>query len=132
MAFAIPYVAAFDGAFIYPFGMKGWGSRFRAHMRLHKQSQESLGDALGVSQGAVGHWLSGRRQINLSEFWRLCEVAGADPRVILFHEDANPALADEIKKVLAAHPELHPGYQGFERSLRRSKNPRKRRVKAPV
>lgn len=100
--------------------MKGWAGRFRAHMRLHRLSQERLGTDLGVTQGAIGHWLRGRSKITLEQFWALCEAAGADPKLILFGE-AHPGLVTEIRQALTAHPELVPGYRRFERKMARSK-----------
>lgn len=113
---AIPTVAAFMSPEIYPLGMKGWAARFRAHMRLHRLSQERLGTDLGVTQGAIGHWLRGRSKITLEQFWALCEAAGADPKLILFGE-THPGLVTEIRQALTAHPELVPGYRRFERKI---------------
>ena len=127
----IPPVAAGLLGLSYPAYMKGWGVRFKAHMRLHRLSQEALGESLGVTQGAVGHWLRGRNKITLDDFWALCEAAGADPKLILFGSD-RPNLVAEIKQALTAHPELMPSYRPFEKSLRRSKKPRKTRRKTPA
>lgn len=115
----------------YALGMKGWEQRFRAHMRLHKLSQERLGSDLDVSQGAIGHWLRGFREINLAEFWRLCEAAGANPKLILFGVENEP-LTESIRQTLAAHPELIPSYPRFEKSLHRKKKTRKPRRKVPA
>ena len=109
--------------------MQDWSKRFRAHMRLHRLSQERLAEALDRTQGAIGHWLRGERKINLTEFWQLCEAAGADPKVILFGE-GQQGLVSEIRQVLTAHPELIPGYVQFEKKMRRNK-PRKSRAKTP-
>lgn len=122
---AIPYV----GDELYPPGlgfqpMKGWGTRFRAHMRLHRLSQERLAGDLGLTQGAIGHWLRGRSKITLEQFWRLCEAAGADPKLILFG-DTHPDLVSGIRQALTAHPELVPGYRKFERKLSRTRKRKK-------
>ena len=113
--------------FAYAPQMQDWAKRFRAHMRLHHLSQERLGSELDVSQGAIGHWLRGEREINLSDFLALCAAAGADPRAILFGND-NPHLVSEIRQALAAHPELIPSYTRFEKSMRRRKSRRKTEV----
>lgn len=123
-SFAIPTVAPLLGDGVYSLGMKGWGPRFRAHMRLHRLSQERLGSDLGVTQGAIGHWLRGRSKITLEQFWALCEAAGADPKLILFGE-THPGLVTEIRQTLTAHPELIPGYRRFERSIARSRKRKK-------
>ena len=114
----------------YAAGMKDWAKRFRTHMRLHGLSQERLGTELDVSQGAIGHWLRGEREINLTDFLALCGAAGADPRAILFGSE-NPHLVSEIRQALAAHPELIPSYPRFEKTMRRKK-PRKTSRKVPT
>ena len=126
---AIPRVAArfYDISKIVD--MKDWAKRFRHHMGIHGQSQESLGEVLGVTQGAIGHWLRGRNQINLSDFWRLCEAAGAEPKLILFGSN-NPALVSEVRQVLEAHPELMPNYRQFERGIGKAKKSATRKVRA--
>lgn len=98
-------------------------------MRIHKLSQERLAEALDVSQGAIGHWLRRARSINLEDFLRLYEAAGADPKLILFG-DGEPRLVSEIRQVLQAHPELMPSYPKFEKGMRRKKT-RKPKVKIP-
>lgn len=37
-----------------------------------------------VSRGQVGHWLNGKRDPRLFEFFALCQVVGADPGEVLF------------------------------------------------
>lgn len=37
-----------------------------------------------VSRGQVNHWLNGRRDPRLFEFFALCQVIGADPGEVLF------------------------------------------------
>jgi len=124
---AIPFVANNQSIKFYNAAMQEWGKRFRAHMQLHRLSQESLAESLGRTQGAIGHWIRGERQINLSEFWKLCEAAGADPKLILFGQDET-GLVSGIRQVLTAHPELIPGYGDLEKKLRRKK-PRKTTTK---
>lgn len=88
-------------------------------MRKNHLSQEALGEAMGVSQGAVGHWLRGFREINLSDFWHLCAAAGADPREILFGETSAQAALDTLRdKVLATSPEKSTSYQKYYKNVR--------------
>jgi len=37
-------------------------------------TQQDIADALGVTRGAVGHWLCGRREPTLSQFVELSEA----------------------------------------------------------
>lgn len=108
---AIPSVAATFGALSHNPGMAEkdqqaanppeWAKRFRAHMKRHKQSQESLGQEFEpvISQGTIGHWLRGRSKITLEQFFQLCAAAGADPRKILFDQSS----AQAALEVLADH-----------------------------
>jgi transcriptional regulator with XRE-family HTH domain len=46
------------------------------------------------SRGTINHWLNGKRQPDLEEFFVLCEVLGADARELLFgRESTNDARA---------------------------------------
>jgi transcriptional regulator with XRE-family HTH domain len=110
--------------------MKDWQNRFRAHMRRHHLSQEAIGGHLGVSQGAVGHWLRGDRDINLKDFFNMCGAAGADPREILFGESSAQAAIETLRtKIATSNPDQAPGYPKFERKLSAKKS---RRHKAPT
>lgn len=107
--------------------MKNWQQRFRAHMKRHGQSQEQLAAVLEPprSQGAIGHWLRGVREINLTEFLALCQAAGADPREILFGETTAEAALHALQAtVLATKPDKTPAYQKFEKSITRKQNGR--------
>lgn len=107
--------------------MKDWQQRFRAHMARHGQTQEKLGALLEPerSQAAIGHWLRGVRDINLADFFQLCEAAGADPREILFGETtAEQALHTLQATVLATKPDRSPAYHKFEKSIARKSTPR--------
>ena len=83
---------------------KTWPRRFRQHMRKTGQTQETLGEALGVSQGAIGHWLRGRNKINLEDFFRLCAAAKADPRLILFGESTAQAALAALQSEIGGDP----------------------------
>ncbi|MDH0896348.1 MULTISPECIES: S24 family peptidase [unclassified Pseudomonas] len=59
--------------------MKNWNELAKAKMKTLKITQESLAERLGVTQGAVAHWLSGRREPDLQTLGRLLEVLGLPP-----------------------------------------------------
>lgn len=80
-----------------------WAVRFRDHMARHRLTQEKLGIEMGkrlrpdkkpLSQGTIGHWLTGRSDITLVDFLVLCEVAQADPAMILFEKELAELLAE--------------------------------------
>ena len=63
---------------------KLWGPRFRVHMRENRLSTRGLAERLRMSESALRSWLNGNREVNVTDFFRLCDVAKADPRRILF------------------------------------------------
>lgn len=60
-------------------------------MKELKITQEGLAERLGVTQGAVAHWLSGRREPDLDTLGRLLDALGLPPLQI--GPGANPATA---------------------------------------
>lgn len=82
-------------------GMDDWRKRFRDYLTDNELSQSEIAGRIGVTQGALGHWLSGRREINLSAFIALCRASGASAQYILFGEgDSKSALLAEIRKLV--------------------------------
>lgn len=105
-----------------------WQDRLLIHMEANNLSQTALAARIGVTQGGLGHWLSGRREINLSDFMRLCKAAGANPQVILFGELSGSNVVKEIRALLDAQPAQNGNYAHFEAkigSLPKVKNPKK-------
>lgn len=94
-----------------------WKTRLQIHMEAQSLTQTALAARMGVTQGGLGHWLSGRREINLSDFMRLCKAAGANPQIILFGETPNSHLIDKIRSVLDANPAENGNYAAFEKRL---------------
>jgi transcriptional regulator with XRE-family HTH domain len=87
--------------------MEDWQSRFKDYLADNRLSQSEIAGRIGVTQGALGHWLSGRREINLSAFIALCRASGANAQFILFGEgESRSALLAEIRKLLP--PETPP------------------------
>lgn len=103
--------------------MKTWQNRFKTLMEEHQQSQEAIANNMGVTQGAVGHWLSGRRDISLSTFFQLCMAAGFDPKYILFGDNGTVhAVKDSIvAKVLTANPSSNEAHKEFVQKTKRSR-----------
>lgn len=57
------------GCIVHP--MKKWTDLAKAKMKDLHMTQEKLAERLGVTQGAVAHWLSGRREPDLETIGRL-------------------------------------------------------------
>ena len=88
--------------------MDSWRRRFRDHMATAEVTQDYLAEKMKITQGAIAHWLSGRREINLSDFFRLCEFAGVDPQRILFGVNGRVPGMTELEEVLSKYPGLRP------------------------
>lgn len=64
-----------------------WRQRAKAAKELRGLSGDDLAAAIGgVKRAAVGHWLTGRNEPSLSQFFALCQALGANPATILFGE----------------------------------------------
>jgi phage repressor protein C with HTH and peptisase S24 domain/DNA-binding XRE family transcriptional regulator len=62
--------------------MDKWNELAKARMRELKITQEGLAEKLGVTQGAVAHWLSGRREPDLATISRVLQTLGLPPMQI--------------------------------------------------
>ena len=102
-----------------------WQDRFKLFMEARELTQTELAKRLSMTQGAVGHWLSGRREISLGEFFRLCQVSGANPQSILFGEPAANNLLGKIKELIEAAPEKTAHYPVFEKKLKNAPKDKK-------
>ena len=56
--------------------MKNWNALAKAKMKELKITQEMLAERLGVTQGAVAHWMSGRREPDLETIGRVLTELG--------------------------------------------------------
>lgn len=105
-----------------------WQDRFKLHLEQKGLTQTLLAGRLGITQGALGHWLSGRREINLSAFIQLCRASGANAQHILFGDTpTSTQIVDEIRGLLAAEPTRNSHYRDFEKRLKTVPKPKKSR-----
>lgn len=56
--------------------MKKWNELAKARMKEQRLTQEKLAEMLGVTQGAIAHWLSGRREPDLETINRILAAVG--------------------------------------------------------
>lgn len=61
---------------------KQWNEFVRDRMSEKNLKQEDIAEAIERTQGAVGHWLTGRRSPNFMEVAKMLNATGAD-QVIL-------------------------------------------------
>lgn len=111
---------------------KLWGPRFRVHMREKRLSTRVLAERLRMSESALRSWLNGNREVNVTDFFRLCDVAKADPRRILFgHVDLTAAqkqaLGQRVVEMLEADTAALPSYPKLVQLLQRDLSSKRRR-----
>jgi transcriptional regulator with XRE-family HTH domain len=104
---------------------KLWGPRFRAHMRENRLSTRVLAKRLRMSESALRSWLNGNREVNVTDFFRLCDVANADPRRILFGRVSltaaqKQAVGRRVVEILEADTATLPGYSQLVRSSKKT------------
>lgn len=63
---------------------RNWATRFREDCRQRELSLANVAERLDMAESTIRSWTNGTREINLSDFFRLCAAAGVDPRIVLF------------------------------------------------
>lgn len=109
---------------------KSWGQRIRVHMREKKLRPVNVAASLEMSDSALRSWLNGTRQINLSDFFRLCDVVKADPRQMLFGSpglspEQRQALGEAVANLLENDTAVHPNYPQLVQRLQKDLTSRK-------
>lgn len=104
---------------------KTWGRRFKELAKENGHTLVSLSEQMELTDAALRHWTNGTREINLSTFFRLCELAQVDPAQVLFgapimSTEIRQGLSDLAKSVLEADPAASPSYHKLGNRLRRA------------
>lgn len=86
-------------------------------------SLASLAETLGRSESGLRSWTNGTREINLSEFFELCQVADVNPSQALFGDvpmdpDVKRQLSELAKTIIDADPAASPEYRKTANRLR--------------
>lgn len=68
-----------------------WIQKTRGYLRDNKMTQEQMAERLGITQGALGHWLNKRREPSLDDLTKLAGVMGLTLTELL-GESALPAV----------------------------------------
>lgn len=63
---------------------KDWGPRFRELSQQKGLSTRRLAESLELAESTVRSWLNGNREINLTDFFLICQVGNIDPAAVLF------------------------------------------------
>lgn len=103
-----------------------WGRRFRIHCREHGIRMAALAETLGRTEAGLRHWTNGTREINLSEFFKLCKAASADPSAILFgrllmSEEQRKHLGELALSILESDPSSSDGYNKMSLKMKKVK-----------
>lgn len=53
-----------------------WRIKLRAALKAKGYTLDSIGQETGVTESAVGHWLSGRREPSITALKKMAEMAG--------------------------------------------------------
>lgn len=106
---------------------KSWGQRIRVHMKEKRLRPVNVAAKLDMSDSALRSWLNGNRDINLSDFVRLCDAIKADPRQILFGSvgltaEQKLALGQRVVEILEADTASNSHYPGLVSKLQKDLN----------
>ena len=74
-----------------------WRSRAHERMKSLRLNRNDLGKILGITGGAVGHYLSGRNQPSVETFMKICMALDVSADWLLFGR-ANTQPSAEISK----------------------------------
>jgi SOS-response transcriptional repressor LexA len=86
--------------------MTDWIKALRSAMTQQGITQDQLAERIGKTQGAVGHWLNGRREPGLADINRMLDEVGLPPLAI----HAPEARLQNVEATLQPHrsPQLYP------------------------
>lgn len=92
------HVSHVRGRTSYPARMKkdkkektplNWGQRFRELLKAKSLKLSQIARDMDLAESTLRSWTNGSRDINLSDFLKLCQAAGLDPAVILFADQVD-------------------------------------------
>lgn len=83
-----------------------WGKRLRAHAKARNVDWRPLITELDVTDAGFRHWLNGTRSPKMKDFFRMCEYAKADARLILFGESILESAVAVLRNVEVELPRL--------------------------
>ena len=89
--------------------MNTWAARIKSRMKELGLTQEELAHKMGLTRGAVTHYLAGRRVPPLRQFQKLASILKTDPAWLQFgiHNEAIAAPKKSVtktEKIVARHP----------------------------
>lgn len=115
-----------------PHAWLDWGNRFRAQAKEKGRSLAQVAALMispetdeALAESTLRSWTNGTRQINLSDFFWLCDTAEVDPAMVLFGqpmltEVQREALGALTASLLEADPTASPNYEKFTKGVQKS------------
>lgn len=107
----------FNDGYASLMGEKDWRARAKSFMRTEKITQDEVATSMGLSQGAIAHWLAGRRKITLTDFFKFSKALGCKPEWLLFgihgsfDENAKKEFLETMDRLLTIDPTKNPNHQ---------------------
>lgn len=109
-------------------------------MKKYDITQDDVAERLKKTQGTIAHWLSGRRQINLNQFFEFANKGiGCQPEWLLFGparevtpEDQkmlNEVISRTVTKLLTSDPASNPHHEDLMKRYETAPKPKKIRKK---
>jgi SOS-response transcriptional repressor LexA len=88
--------------------MNTWATRIKSRMKELGLTQEVLAEKMGITRGAITHYLAGRREPPLRQFQKLATILKADPAWLQFGEATTKSeplhSVTSKKEKMAKHP----------------------------
>ena len=87
--------------------MSNWTTRIKSRMQELDMTQESLANKLGITRGAITHYLAGRRVPPLKQFKKIALILKCDPAWLQFGSAPTKkevVLSKKEKSALARYP----------------------------
>lgn len=83
-----------------------------------------IAEVMGLAESTLRSWTNGTRDINLKDFFALCDAARIDPAHALFGrigltQEQKARLGDMVVKILDSDAATNPDYPALATSLRR-------------
>ena len=86
--------------------MSNWAARIKSRMKELDMTQEMLANKMGITRGAITHYLSGRRVPPLKQFQRLATILKVDPAWLQYgagDSKESPKKGGKKQKSVGAH-----------------------------
>jgi len=110
--------------------MQSWTDRIKAQMKETGLTQEEVAEKMGITRGAITHYLAGRRIPPLKQFQKLASVLKVDPAWLQFGINPDAATLKRMEKEEKQAIKYYPipvltwdqAYQGVDASRIKSRN----------